>query len=48
MAIERSVAQDTLTEANKRVMSMMSGAFASAQAVENNLAVKGFNMSDSS
>ena len=35
----------TLTEANKHVMSMMSGAFASAQAVEQNLMVKGFNMS---
>merc|ERR1711935_80945 len=34
----------TLTEANKHVMSMMSGAFASAQAVEQNLMVKGFNM----
>ena len=37
--------QATLTEANKHVMSMMSGAFASAQAVEQNLMVKGFNMS---
>ena len=37
--------QDMLTEANKRVVSMMSGAFASAQAVEQNLMVKGFNMS---
>ena len=37
-----------LSEANKRVMGMMSGAFAGAQAVENNLAVKGFNVSGGS
>ena len=39
--------QATLTEANKHVLSMMSGAFASVQAVEQNLMVKGFNMSSS-